>query len=149
MKRKGLTLFELMVTIFILGVFALLVVCICGGGCYTVVSNMSGNGGQGGVFTEQPPFVGTVVRKYEIVQNDQTYFRVDVKKEGSDFVDTLQNVDDPFHRKYNSATIHANLQEGKQYTFYTRGIRDEVWSRFPNIENVEVHNAPATNPEAD
>ena len=142
-SRNAFTLVELLVVIAILGILAVLV---CGGigGCL-----MSNQSGEGNAWTEQPPFTAEVIRKYEVHNEDSTYYRVDVRRQGSGMVETLQNIDDPFHGKYNSATIHANLLEGDWYVFKTRGVRNEGWSMFPNIEEATRTTPPQAEKTSD
>lgn len=88
-----------------------------------------------------------MIRKYERNESDgdggsTTIYRVEVRREGSDFVETLNNVDDVFQGKLNSATVYANLLEGEWYQFKVRGIRNETWSMFPNIEQVSKVSKP-------
>lgn len=124
-SNKGLTLVELLVIIAILGILF----CLVLGGTQSVWNN-----------TEET-FIAEVVRKYEVVTRNsdvvRTVYRVDVKRPGTDFIETLINEDNMFQGKNNSATIHANLLEHHQYEFKTRGKRSEAWSMFPNIEHIK------------
>jgi len=84
-------------------------------------------------YNHKESFDAQVIRKYEFVNNGQTTYRVDIRRDGSDRVQTIQNTDDPRLKKWDSATIHANLTEGEWYTFDVVGVRDEAYSLFPNI----------------
>lgn len=124
--KKGLTLVEVLVIIAILGILF----CLILGGTQSFWNNK-----------KQETFVAEVIRKYEVVTRNsdvvRTVYRVDVKRPGTDFIETLINEDDMFQGKNNSATIHANLLEHHHYEFKTRGVRSEAWSMFPNIEHIK------------
>lgn len=118
--KKAFTLIELLVVIALLVIFASLTLKGCGFG--------SG-------YSQTDVFDAEVLRKYEVHQGNGTIFRVDVRKSNTTFVETLNNIDDVFQGKHNSATLHSNLLETNWYRFETRGVRNERWSNFPNIMN--------------
>ncbi|RDJ34987.1 MAG: hypothetical protein DWQ19_09135 [Crenarchaeota archaeon] len=118
-KYGRITTIETIVFLAIISIFSLAVV----GGCSTTF--------------HRDAFKAQVVRKYEVNQvgenGSYTVYRIDVQRNGSDFIETLENRDDFLHGKWNSATIHANLLEGKWYVFDTAGSRAEWLSWFPNV----------------
>ena len=48
----------------------------------------------------------------------------------------LENSDSLTHLKFNSSDLQAGIQVGKTYTFRTAGIRNPLFSMYPNILSV-------------
>lgn len=129
--RKGLTLIEILVVIAIILMVVFLILPALG------------------LNRQKNTFVAEVVRKYEVTQNDSTTTNnqtfntvttkrlVDLRRPGSGFVETCENVDDAFAGKNNSGTIHANLLEGNFYQITTIGSRNETMSWYPNIIEIQ------------
>lgn len=90
----------------------------------------------GGFNLHRDAFDAEVIRKYEFHTGECTIYRVDVRRRNVEFVETLDNTDTMYLRKFNSATIHANLKENHWYSFNTCGRRNEYWSWFPNLMTV-------------
>lgn len=99
---------------------------------FAVIFSLTFKGCNSG-YSQVETFDAQVLRKYEVNSGKFTVYRVDVRRSNSSFVETLTNEDDWFQKKYNSATLHANLIETNWYRFETRGVRNERWSHFPNI----------------
>lgn len=90
----------------------------------------------GGFNLHQEVFEAEVIRKYEFHTGECTIYRVDIRRRNVEFIETLDNTDAMYLRKFNSATIHANLKENNWYSFKTCGRRSEYWSWFPNLMTV-------------
>lgn len=48
----------------------------------------------------------------------------------------LENTDNLFRLKFNSSDLQAGIQVGKTYTFRIAGIRNSLFSLYPNILSV-------------
>lgn len=120
-NRTGLTLIELLI---------ILAISFC---AVVVLLQLASPG----ILQENPAFEATVIRKYEVYDDDGTTYRVDVQVSEHSPIEILTNENVPIRGKFNSAQIHANLIEGKRYHFKTRGIVNEILQLFPNIEEIE------------
>lgn len=133
--RRGFTLIELLVVLFIITILVVMVFSMVGGtSSYQHTEN----------------FKAEVMRKFEYDLGGETggtQFRVEVRREGSEFIETIINTDDGWQEKYNSGTIQANLTVGDWYEFHTRGERNEKWSMYPNIITATPAGKPLEAPE--
>ena len=129
MTKQGRNWFAAIVATFIICCGLL----VCGGMATTIIVGWST---QRAYYDHKETFTAKVVRKYEYVYNGQTTYRVDVQKQGSETAETIQNADDPWLKKWDAATIHANLKEGETYKFDVVGMRQEPYL-FPNIMKAE------------
>lgn len=48
----------------------------------------------------------------------------------------LENTDNLFRLKFNSSDLQAGIQVGKTYTFRIAGIRNSLFSLYPNVLSV-------------
>jgi len=122
-QRSGFTLIELIICIAILAIVVMMVIGLFGSSLVT-----------------HSDFVAKVVRKYEVAKGNATQRLIDIQRPSSTVLEVISNDDNFMSGKYNSASVHANLIEGRTYHFWTRGDRNEYMSLFPNIERIEeVH----------
>ncbi len=126
MHKKGFTLVELIIVIAIIAILLTMVI----GGCRVTTT----------AFDET--FKAELVRKYEVVKDDNTIYRVDVRRPNQKEVETMENHDNWWRGKKNTATLYANLAEGKCYVWHTSGSRSEWMSWFPNVLSAEETNCP-------
>lgn len=75
------------------------------------------------------PVTGTVTEKNH--KND--IYKILVKVDGTDFVETFENSDVAYRLKFNSGDIQANVEVGKQYTFNVVGRRNHFLSSYRKI----------------
>ena len=126
MKRKAVTIIEVVVCIAILLIFCSLVF---------------GRAGCTGYYEKTGTGVYQCVKTYTVVDgggdSTKTHKRVDLRPQNGGLVETM-NVDDDFMMgQYNSATIYAQLEQGKWYSVdYTGYRREGVFSFFPNVTKV-------------
>jgi len=73
--------------------------------------------------------VGVVTEKNH--KND--IYKILVRLEDRDFVETLQNSDVAYMLKFNSGDIQANVEVGKKYTFRVVGRRNHFLSAYRKI----------------
>lgn len=130
--KKAFTLIELLVVLSIIAILAGLIYSAAGS-AWTYEGDGTPNS-KGNKFTKQPAFSAQVVRKYDTQESYSsnravhTVLHVDVKRQGSDFVESLIT---------DSYTVFANLSEDKWYTFHVVGVRNEYWELFPKIESAD------------
>lgn len=79
---------------------------------------------------------GKVVDKYIKRYDDaDKFFFIVEKQDGSREV--LQNTDELWFWKFNSADVYANIEVGKCYRFKVVGWRIPFWSMFRNVVKYE------------
>ena len=117
-RKRNFTLLELIIVVAIFGVLGSVIYGNTGGRIWNRGSET---------------FTAKVVRKYEYTRNNNSVFRIDVQRTGSETIETIENYDEWYQGKWNSATIQANLIEGQSYQLSTVGIRNEYFSYFPNL----------------
>jgi prepilin-type N-terminal cleavage/methylation domain-containing protein len=131
-RRVGWTLVESLVVLAILAVVFSLII----GGCNSTMTGYDQH------------FDAEVIRKYEVVKTtgdppqSQTVYRLDVRRRNNKEIETVENFDNWWRGKRNSATVHANVAEGKWYKFHTAGQRSEWWSWFPNVLTAQEIQSP-------
>lgn len=82
-------------------------------------------------FYHQETISGVLIEKYTKVQDRSGKFFVVVESGNETIV--LQNSDNTFAKKFNSADVQANFKIGQTYTFTVVGWRVPFFSLFKNI----------------
>lgn len=84
---------------------------------------------------------GTVTEK--VAKTGSVPFKICVKLDGGDFIDTFTNSDDWMRGKFDSGTAQANLQVGERYKFKVSGRRMYVtFGYFSPYRNIASYTEP-------